>query len=170
MSRPLLIKRPLRLAGLDKTARKHLTSVPGSSIRFDKNTHLAAAALIERPLRFCSKPKFVRGPAVDKFFIREIVKIAIRAPNPEIWPFDRFWLIKRPLRPLAWPSALIKRPFLIKPLRLAGLDKTAIGFDRTATAAGSEPPRGVRGRGPQRAVSRGPGVVPERQPATDRWP
>ena len=30
--------------------------------------------------------KFVHGPAVDKFFTREIVKIAIRAPNPEIWP------------------------------------------------------------------------------------
>ena len=30
--------------------------------------------------------KFVHGPAVEKFFTREIVKIAIRAPNPEIEP------------------------------------------------------------------------------------
>ena len=29
--------------------------------------------------------QFAHGPAVDKFFTREMVKIAIRAPNPEIW-------------------------------------------------------------------------------------
>ena len=29
---------------------------------------------------------FADGPAVDKFFTREIVKFAIRAPNPEICP------------------------------------------------------------------------------------
>ena len=29
------------------------------------------------------------------------MKSAIRSPNLEIWPFVRFWLIKRPLRPLA---------------------------------------------------------------------
>ena len=27
-----------------------------------------------------------------------------------IWQFVRFWLIKRPLRPLAWPSPLTQRP------------------------------------------------------------
>ena len=30
--------------------------------------------------------KLAHGPAVDKFFTREMVKIAFRAPNPEIWP------------------------------------------------------------------------------------
>ena len=29
--------------------------------------------------------KFAHGPAINKFFTREIVKIAIRAPNPEIF-------------------------------------------------------------------------------------
>ena len=29
--------------------------------------------------------KFAHGPAVDKFFTREMVKIAVRAPNPKIW-------------------------------------------------------------------------------------
>ena len=33
---------------------------------------------------FFSKFKFADGPAVDKFFIQEIVKNTIRAPNPEI--------------------------------------------------------------------------------------
>ena len=32
------------------------------------------------------------------------MKSAIRSPNLEIWPFVRFWLIKRPLRPLATPQ------------------------------------------------------------------
>ena len=36
---------------------------------------------------FFPKFKFADGPAVDKFFTREIVKFAIRARNPEIWPF-----------------------------------------------------------------------------------
>ena len=63
------------------------------------------------------------------------------------------------------PSALIKRPSASsQPATSATED--AFG----AEGRPSEPPRGVRGRGPQRAVSRGPGVVPERQPATDRWP
>ena len=35
---------------------------------------------------FFPKFNFADGPAVDKFFTREMVKIAIRAPNPEIWP------------------------------------------------------------------------------------
>ena len=35
------------------------------------------------------------------------MKSAIRSPKLEIWPFVRFWLIKRPLRPLAWPSPFI---------------------------------------------------------------
>ena len=30
--------------------------------------------------------KFVHGPTLDKFFTREIIKIAIRTPNPKIWP------------------------------------------------------------------------------------
>ena len=35
---------------------------------------------------FSRNLKFAHGPAVDEFFTREIVKVAIRAPNPEIWP------------------------------------------------------------------------------------
>ena len=35
---------------------------------------------------FFPKFKFADGPAVDKFFTREMVKIAICAPNPKIWP------------------------------------------------------------------------------------
>ena len=37
------------------------------------------------------------------------MKLALRCPNLEIWPLVRFWLIKRPLRPLAVqdPSAFI---------------------------------------------------------------
>ena len=30
--------------------------------------------------------KFAHGPAVDEFFTREMVKIAVCAPNPDIWP------------------------------------------------------------------------------------
>ena len=39
-------------------------------------------------VRFVSSRRFnfVHGPAVEKFFTREMVKIAVRAPNPEIWP------------------------------------------------------------------------------------
>ena len=39
------------------------------------------------------------------------MKSAIRIPNLQIWPLVRFWLIKRPLRPLAFqdPSAFIAR-------------------------------------------------------------
>ena len=39
------------------------------------------------------------------------MKSAIRSPNLKIWPLVRFWLIKRPLRPLAFqdPSAFIAR-------------------------------------------------------------
>ena len=38
---------------------------------------------------FCLFSKFVHGPAVDKFFTREMEKNAFRAllqTNPEIWP------------------------------------------------------------------------------------
>ena len=39
------------------------------------------------------------------------MKSAIRSPNLKIWPLVRFWLIKRPSRPLAFqdPSAFIAR-------------------------------------------------------------
>ena len=39
------------------------------------------------------------------------MKSAIRSPNLKIWQLVRFWLIKRPLRPLAFqdPSAFIAR-------------------------------------------------------------
>ena len=49
--------------------------------------------------------------AADKLLIRDNMKSAIRSPNLEIWPLVRFWLIKRPLRPLAFqdPSAFIAR-------------------------------------------------------------
>ena len=49
--------------------------------------------------------------AADKLLIRDNMKSAIRSPNLEIWPLVRFWLIKRPLRPLAVqdPSAFIAR-------------------------------------------------------------
>ena len=35
---------------------------------------------------FSENLKFAHGPAVDKFFTREMVEIAIRAPNPDTWP------------------------------------------------------------------------------------
>ena len=34
--------------------------------------------------------KFADGPAVDKFFTREMVKFAIRAPNPELATAESF--------------------------------------------------------------------------------
>ena len=37
--------------------RDHLISVPGGSVCFGDNGHLAAAALIKRALRFFSKPQ-----------------------------------------------------------------------------------------------------------------
>ena len=49
--------------------------------------------------------------AADKLLTRDNMKSAIRSPNSKIWPLVRFWLIKRPLRPLAFqdPSAFIAR-------------------------------------------------------------
>ena len=49
--------------------------------------------------------------AADKLLTRDNMKSAIRSPNLKIWPLVRFWLIKRPLRPLAFqdPSAFIAR-------------------------------------------------------------
>ena len=46
----------------------------------------------------------------DKLLTRDRMKSAICELNLEIWPLGRFWLIKRPSRPLALSSALLKRP------------------------------------------------------------
>ena len=85
-----------------------------SKIILDKHGHWPSHLWLRCPFVSSRNLKFVSGPAVDKFFTREMVKIVLCAPNPMIWPFGRFWLIKRPLRPLAWPTALIKRPLYQK--------------------------------------------------------
>ena len=46
------------------------------------NYHVTLAGSTRFPFVSSRNLKFARGPAVDKFFIREIVKIAIRALNP----------------------------------------------------------------------------------------
>ena len=93
-----LIKRPLA-----SSARSSCFLAPGGSLLswlvWDhmefaiRGLNLAAiwlTALSHLWLRFpfvsSRNLKFVHGPAVDKFFTREMVKCAIRAPNPEIWP------------------------------------------------------------------------------------
>ena len=51
-----------------------------------KHGHWPRHLWLRLPIVSSRNLKFVHGPAVDKFFTREIIKIAIRAPNPEIWP------------------------------------------------------------------------------------
>ena len=54
------------------------------------------------------------------------MKSAIRSPNLEIWPFVRFWLIKRPLRPLAGPSGHPPAPKRRKRAREAVAEALAV--------------------------------------------
>ena len=70
--------------------------------------------------------------AADKLLIRDNMKSAIRSPNLKIWPLVRFWLIKRPLRPLAVqdPSAFIAR--FGKPVRPPPSAKTTEASAREA--------------------------------------
>ena len=60
------------------------------------------------------------------------MKSAIRSPTLKIWPLVRFWLIKRPLRPLAVqdPSAFIAR--FGKPVRPPPSAKTTEASAREA--------------------------------------
>ena len=65
------------------------------------------------------------------------MKSAICSPNLEIWPFVRFWLIKRPLRPLAVqdPSALHRSETCFgKPVRPPPSAKTTEASAREAVA------------------------------------
>ena len=57
-----------------------------SKIILDKHGRWPSHLWLRCPFVSSRNLKFARGPAVDKFFTREMVKIAIRAPNPEIWP------------------------------------------------------------------------------------
>ena len=83
--------------GLDKTAigidiePREAHVCPGrptrlSKIILDKHGHWPSHLWLRFPFVSSRNLKFVHGPAVDKFFTREMVKIAIRAPNPEIGP------------------------------------------------------------------------------------
>ena len=107
-----LIKRPLRLAGLDKTQisqfgrfclikrplrplawsstliKRPLIKLDKKAIGFDKT----AAGLDKVAIRFASLPKKGLGLAADKLLIRDNMKSAIRSPKLEIWPFVRFSL------------------------------------------------------------------------------
>ena len=47
--------------------------------------NMAIGQVAEVPFFSSRNFNFAHGSAVDKFFTREMVKIAIRAPNPEIW-------------------------------------------------------------------------------------
>ena len=80
--------------------------------RPSENGHCGWPAFIKRPIALLDLIKWL-GLAADKLLTRGNMKSAIRSPN---------------LTDLAiWP--LLIEPLLIK------LDKTAIGFDKTATAA-----------------------------------
>ena len=83
--------------GLDKTAigidiePREAHFCPGrptrlSKIILDKHSHWPSHLWLRFPFVSSRNLKFAHGPAVDKFCIQEIVKIAIRAPNPEIGP------------------------------------------------------------------------------------
>ena len=78
-----------------------------------------------------------RGPVAIRI-TTDPLPAAIRSPNLKIWPFVRFWLIKRPLRPLAVqdPSALHRSETCFgKPVRPPPSAKTTEASAREAVAA-----------------------------------
>ena len=79
--------------------------VPGSSflswdaektLKFilDKHGHWPSHLWLRFPFVSSRNLKFVHGPAVDKFFTRKMVRIAIRAPNPKVWPRLRYLIFE----------------------------------------------------------------------------
>ena len=75
---------------------------------------------------FFPKFKFADGPAVDKFFTREMVKFGNPCSKSNDLAILPLLVDKTAIRPLAWPTALIS--LIKRPLRLAGLNKTAMFF------------------------------------------
>ena len=89
---PPLHRRDKTAIGFDKTAIRQDLFAPGSSLlswEADKTF-----MRLRFPFVSSRNLKFVHGSAVDKFFTREMVKIAIRAPNPEIWPRMHYFVFE----------------------------------------------------------------------------